>query len=314
VKISDSILDNPSESDLSVVMTDSPNPVSAGGNLTYGMIVSNSGPLVSSHDTLTDVIPAGTKFVSATAPAGWTMTTPAAGATGTVRWIVSGNFLSGGSATFGMVVAVDSSATGTVENTATLTSGNVDAYLINNTAHTSTAIGSVTGGGSAGGSGGGSGGGVNPGDPDPTAEVPILPRANGGTGPGPAPGPAAGPAPSSGTPGASPQSGGSTVSDGSGNNAPAIDDAIGRPTPNPFTGSMHMAYAVAQGAARVEIGVYDIAGRRMKILADGMQSAGRHDVAWDGRDEAGAPVRKGMYFVRIQVGNQARQFRVTSIR
>jgi uncharacterized repeat protein (TIGR01451 family) len=290
-------------------MTDSPNPVNAGGNLTYGMIVSNSGPLVSSHDTLTDVIPAGTKFVSATAPAGWTMTTPAAGATGTVRWIVSGNFLSGGSATFGMVVAVDASATGTVENTATLTSGNVDAYLINNSAHTSTAIGSVTGGGSAGGSGGGSGGGVNPGDPDPTAEVPILPRVNGGTGM-PAPGspqpssggsPVAGPAPTSG--GASPDGG----------NAPASAEAIARFAPNPFTSSTSMVYAVTGEDARVEIGVYDIAGRQMRVLAEGVESVGRHSVTWDGRDDSGAHVRKGMYFVRIQIGNQARQVRVTSV-
>jgi len=306
VKVSDNILNNPSESDLSVVMTDSPNPVSAGQNLTYGIIVSNSGPLASSADTLTDSIPAGTKFVSATAPAGWTMTTPAAGATGTVRWIVSGNFLSGGSATFGMVVAVDSSATGTVENTATLTSGNLDAYLINNTAHTSTTIGNVPTppGGS---NGGGSGDDLNP-DPDPTAEVPILARAKGGQGmPAPAPqpssggSPVAGPAPTSG--GASPDGG----------NAPASAEAIARFAPNPFTSSTSMVYAVTGEDARVEIGVYDIAGRQMRVLAEGVESVGRHSVTWDGRDDSGAHVRKGMYFVRIQIGNQARQVRVTSV-
>jgi uncharacterized repeat protein (TIGR01451 family) len=308
VKVSDNILDNPSQSDLSVVMTDSPDPVSAGQNLTYGIIVSNSGPLASSADTLTDSIPAGTKFVSATAPAGWTMTTPAVGGSGIVRWVLSGNFYAGGSTTFGMVVAVDSSATGTVENTATLTSGNLDAYLINNTAHTSTAIGSVTGGGSAGGSGGGSGGGANPGDPDPTAEVPILARAKGGQGmPAPAPqpsgggSPVAGPAPTSG--GASPD----------GSNAPASAEAITRFAPNPFTSSTSMVYAVTGEDARVEIGVYDIAGRQMRVLTEGVESVGRHSVTWDGRDDSGAHVRKGMYFVRIQIGNQARQVRVTSV-
>jgi len=66
-------------------------------------------------------------------------------------------------------------------------------------------------------------------------------------------------------------------------------------------------------AARVEIGVFDIAGRRMRMLAEGVQPAGRHSVTWDGRDESGAHVRKGMYFVRIQVGDQARQFRVASV-
>jgi len=306
VKVSDNILNNPSESDLSVVMTDSPNPVSAGQNLTYDMIVSNSGPLASIKDTLTDTIPAGTKFVSATAPAGWTMTTPAVGGTGIVRWVLTGNFYSGGSANFGLVVAVDPSAVGTVENTATLTSGNVDAYLINNSAHTSTTIGNVPT--PPGGTIGGSGDGLNP-DPSPTAEVPILPRVNGGNGL-PAPGspqpssgssPVAGPAPTSG--GASPD----------GSNSPVNTEAMGRFAPNPFTSSTSMAYAVTGEAARVEIGVYDIAGRQMRVLAEGVQPAGRHNVTWDGRDDSGAQVRKGMYFVRIQIGNQARQVRVTSV-
>jgi uncharacterized repeat protein (TIGR01451 family) len=140
VKISDNILDNPSQSDLSVVATDSPDPVNAGQNLTYNIIVSNSGPLSSISDSLTDAIPTGTTFVSATTPAGWTLTTPAVGGTGIVRWFRPTSFAAGAGATFGMVVAVNSNAVGTVENTAVLTAGNVDAYLFNNSAHTSTII------------------------------------------------------------------------------------------------------------------------------------------------------------------------------
>jgi flagellar hook assembly protein FlgD len=74
-----------------------------------------------------------------------------------------------------------------------------------------------------------------------------------------------------------------------------------------------MVYAVTGEGARVEIGVYDIAGRQMRVLAEGVESVGRHSVTWDGRDNSGAHVRKGMYFVRIQIGNQARQVRVTSV-
>ena len=140
VKVSDNILDNPSQSDLAVVATDTPDPVNAGQNLTFSILVSNSGPLSSTADTLTDAVPAGTTFVSATAPSGWSMTTPAVGGTGTVRWILPTSFNAGANATFGMVVAVNVGAVGTVENTATLTSGNVDAYLFNNSSHTSTTI------------------------------------------------------------------------------------------------------------------------------------------------------------------------------
>jgi uncharacterized repeat protein (TIGR01451 family) len=140
VKVSDNILNNPSQSDLSVVAADSPDPVNAGQNLTFSILVSNSGPLSSTADTLTDAIPAGTTFVSATAPAGWTLTTPAVGGTGIVQWVLPTILGPSASATFGLVVAVDTSAVGTVENTATLTPGNVDAYLTNNSSHTSTII------------------------------------------------------------------------------------------------------------------------------------------------------------------------------
>jgi uncharacterized repeat protein (TIGR01451 family) len=140
VKVSDNILNNPSQSDISVVAMDSPDPVNAGQNLAYSIVVSNSGPLSSTSDTLTDVIPAGTTFVSATAPAGWTMTTPAVGGTGIVRWTLSTSFGAGASAGFGLLVAVDAGATGTVENTAMLTAGNLDAYQTNNSSHTSTTI------------------------------------------------------------------------------------------------------------------------------------------------------------------------------
>jgi flagellar hook assembly protein FlgD len=76
---------------------------------------------------------------------------------------------------------------------------------------------------------------------------------------------------------------------------------------------MHMAYAVTEGGVPVEISVYDLAGRRMKTLVSGIGSAGRHDVAWDGRDESGAHVRRGMYFIHIRIGDQARQVRVTFV-
>jgi len=40
---------------------------------------------------------------------------------------------------------------------------------------------------------------------------------------------------------------------------------------------------------------------------------GRHQVAWDGRDQSGALVRRGMYFIHIRIGTEARQVRVTFV-
>ncbi|MGE5235854.1 MAG: S8 family serine peptidase [Acidobacteriota bacterium] len=53
--------------DLAVTGTTSPDPVLVGTDLTYSLTVSNSGPAVASAATLTDVLPAGVTFVSASA-------------------------------------------------------------------------------------------------------------------------------------------------------------------------------------------------------------------------------------------------------
>ena len=87
-----------------------------------------------------------------------------------------------------------------------------------------------------------------------------------------------------------------------------------RPSPNPFSEGMRMAYAVSSTGEQVSIGIYDLAGRLVRTLASGYQTPGRHLVAWDGRDEQGTRMRGGIYFVHSRVGNQARQVRVTFLR
>src|SRR2546428_700405 len=52
---------------LSVSKTDSPDPVAAGGTLTYTLSYSNTGNANATGVVLTDTVPANTTFVSATA-------------------------------------------------------------------------------------------------------------------------------------------------------------------------------------------------------------------------------------------------------
>jgi hypothetical protein len=51
---------------------------------------------------------------------------------------------------------------------------------------------------------------------------------------------------------------------------------------------------------RIAIVCYDATGRTVKVLDEGMQSAGRHSLAWDGRDSKGRLVSAGIYFVRLE--------------
>ena len=118
--------------DLTVTQTDAPDPVLAGTNLTYTLTVTNSGPSVAPTVTLTDPLPANTTFVSLAAPAGWTVTTPAVGTTGTVTATRS-TLAIGSPQVFTLVVRVNPAAAAgtTLSNTATVSTTN-DPVLANN--------------------------------------------------------------------------------------------------------------------------------------------------------------------------------------
>ena len=56
----------------------------------------------------------------------------------------------------------------------------------------------------------------------------------------------------------------------------------------------------------VYIGVYDLAGRSLRVLHEGPERNGRYeDKGWDGRDDAGALAAPGIYIVRIEVVGDA---------
>jgi hypothetical protein len=71
-------------------------------------------------------------------------------------------------------------------------------------------------------------------------------------------------------------------------------------TPNPFGARTSIGFTLER-TGRVKLGVFDLAGRRVRTLAVGEHAAGRHDVAWDGRDDAGRAVRAGSYRVRLEL-------------
>jgi hypothetical protein len=93
---------------------------------------------------------------------------------------------------------------------------------------------------------------------------------------------------------------------------PAADASIAldRPTPNPFSSTMRFAYSIPSGAAVVDIGLFDLAGRRVRSLARGTQVAGQYEVRWDGLGDDGKRVKHGVYFLRAEVGSARRVSRV----
>jgi hypothetical protein len=75
--------------------------------------------------------------------------------------------------------------------------------------------------------------------------------------------------------------------------------------PNPTSGRAQISYAVTNpSGARVEIGVFNIAGQRVRGLLDSFLPAGRYEAVWDGRNDNGAIVPGGVYFYRVHLADR----------
>ena len=98
--------------DLSIVKT-GPDPITAGTDATWSVTVSNAGPSAAVNVVVSDLLPAGTTFVSANQTSGpaFPCVTPAVGGTGTIT-CTGATLAAGASATFSFVLHLDSGITG----------------------------------------------------------------------------------------------------------------------------------------------------------------------------------------------------------
>ncbi len=133
--------------DLTVVLTDAPDPAVAGGNLSYVATLTNGGLSDAQGANIALPLPATTTFVSVAASAGGTCTNPAVGANGTVTCTWAGATVpgAGGARSMTVVAAVPAlTADGTVLSaTATAASTTTDPTPANNTATATTTVNST---------------------------------------------------------------------------------------------------------------------------------------------------------------------------
>lgn len=85
-------------------------------------------------------------------------------------------------------------------------------------------------------------------------------------------------------------------------------------SPNPVRDATTLAFELPSAAAAgATVALYDAQGRRVRSLA-GPFAAGLNSVRWDGADDAGRPVRAGLYFVRLTAGGYELSRRVAVVR
>ena len=78
--------------------------------------------------------------------------------------------------------------------------------------------------------------------------------------------------------------------------------SLGQNYPNPFNPSTTIAYALPE-AGDVLLQVFNINGQLVSTLVSNRQTAGQHEIEWDGRSASGNPVATGMYLYRIMASN-----------
>lgn len=79
--------------------------------------------------------------------------------------------------------------------------------------------------------------------------------------------------------------------------------------PNPFNpafsanGGTQIRFDLSEEAP-VKITIFDMLGRSVAELAEGEQTAGRHEINWNGRTETGQLAASGTYLISMRVGDQ----------
>ena len=71
--------------------------------------------------------------------------------------------------------------------------------------------------------------------------------------------------------------------------------------PNPFNPTTTLRYDLPEDA-NVNIIIYDMMGRQVKTLINGLQTPGYKTVQWDATNDKNRPVSAGLYLYTIQAG------------
>jgi len=125
------LLTTTAPTDLFITNSDSPDPVLAGDNITYTLIITNNGPNPAPSAIVTDTLPGGLTFVSSSTSQG-----SCAGTSGVTCGL--GTLAGWASAT--VMIVAGTTVPGTITNTATVTSAAPDPNSENNSATTATTV------------------------------------------------------------------------------------------------------------------------------------------------------------------------------
>jgi len=83
--------------------------------------------------------------------------------------------------------------------------------------------------------------------------------------------------------------------------------------PNPFNPQTNIRFSLTKQEF-VKIEVFDVSGRKVRLLVNEVRSQGDHSVRWDGYDDEGMGVSSGVYFCRLTSTQKTQTTKMTIVR
>jgi thiol-disulfide isomerase/thioredoxin len=84
--------------------------------------------------------------------------------------------------------------------------------------------------------------------------------------------------------------------------------------PNPFNPATTVRFSVPAGAENVALRILNVDGRVVRTLVDGDLGPGPYSRVWDGRDDRGETVASGVYFMRLEAGDEVSTRKMTLLK
>ena len=95
--------------------------------------------------------------------------------------------------------------------------------------------------------------------------------------------------------------------------AAAIEPALLLAAPNPFNSSTTITYSLEK-AAMVKIHILNTMGQVVRTFSANHQSTGKYSFRWDGTNYKNDFVASGVYFLRLQIGEESRTTKLLLVR
>ncbi len=83
--------------------------------------------------------------------------------------------------------------------------------------------------------------------------------------------------------------------------------------PNPFNPTTVIKYDLLK-RYKVNLSVYNLLGKKIRTLVDGLHMPGCKSITWDGKDNNGSLVSSGVYVYRLKVGNNTQSRKMIFLR